>query len=81
MDAAVAELRKEAGHRLDLVAEQAGLILGFSAAGLPLPADQYRVPADLCIAAGAEEPAMLGWIEEGTARAVAARQVPCSGGM
>ena len=81
MDAAVAELREAAGHRPELLAEQAGLFLGFARAGLDLLAEQYRARAWLCIAAGADKSLIGPWIEIGAARAAAARQVPYSGGI
>ena len=75
-DAAVADLREGAGHRPDLLAEQAGLFLGFACAGLDLLADQYRARAELCVEAGADESLIEERIEAGIACAVAARQSP-----
>jgi len=77
--AAVAELRDLAGGRGDLLAEVAGITLGFYA-GRP---DEGRAQAmaDLCRAAGADESLIPGWIEEGRHRAEAAQRPPFSGGV
>lgn len=48
----VAELRELAGHRPDLLAEEAGLAL--SHGGVPPGGELNRMRADLCIKAGAE---------------------------
>jgi hypothetical protein len=77
--AAVAELRELAGHRPDLLAEQAGLALSFGDA--PPDGELYRVRADLCIKAGADVAQIPKWIEIGRGRAAAAAAVPYTGAM
>jgi hypothetical protein len=70
VDAAVAELREIAHGRGDLLAEQAGLILGFrdhdEATGRW---PQRALEAALLIAAGADLTRLTGWIAEGQRRA------------
>ncbi len=75
---AVAEIRELAGHRPDLLAQCAGLALGCSEG--QLDAEVYRKMADLCIAAGADESLIDGWIAEGRARSAQAREMPNTGG-
>jgi hypothetical protein len=70
VDAAVAELRETANGRGDLLAERAGVILGFH----DEDARDGRWPrraleAALCIAAGADLTRLTEWIEEGQERA------------
>jgi hypothetical protein len=65
--AAVAELREVAGDRPDLLAEEAGILLGFHEGGLNDP--KARSAAQLLIAAGADESLIPGWIGEGRRRA------------
>jgi hypothetical protein len=65
--AAVAELREVAGDRPDLLAEEAGIQLGFHEGGLDEP--RAKAAAQLLIAAGADECLIPGWIEEGRRRA------------
>ena len=77
--AAVAELRKLAGGRADLLAEVAGLLEGTSEGELDEPI--ARQTAQLCRKAGADEFAISAWIEEGRRRASAARMPPFSGGL
>jgi hypothetical protein len=65
---AVEELTELAAGRTDLLAEQAGLLLGC------YPADDVFAPikhqaAQLLIAAGADQAAVEGWVEEGRRRA------------
>ena len=74
--AAVAELREVAGDRPDLLAEEAGILLGFHEGGLNEP--RARSAAQLLIAAGADESLMPGWIEEGRRRAGLRRHPPFS---
>ena len=64
--AAVAELREATGDRPDLLAEEAGIQLGFHEGGLDEP--RAKATAQLLIAAGADESLIPGWIEEGGAR-------------
>jgi hypothetical protein len=77
--AAVTELRQLAGHRPDLLAQEAGLALGH--AGSDPHGQLHQVRADLCIKAGADEAKIPEWIEIGRARASAAAAVPYTGAM
>lgn len=77
--AAVAELQGVAGDRPDLLAEEAGILIGASEGRLDEP--RARAAAQLCIAAGADESLIPGWIEEGRRRAEAAKRPPFSGGV
>jgi hypothetical protein len=75
--AAVAELREIAGDRGDLLAEVAGLLIGFYR-----QTNQERkaaAAARYCIAAGADPDLIPQWIEEGQSRAAFARQPPHPG--
>jgi hypothetical protein len=70
VDAAVAELREIAAERGDLLAERAGVILGFR----DEDARDGRWPrraleAALCIAAGADLTRLMEWIAVGEERA------------
>jgi hypothetical protein len=72
--AAVGELREIASGRADLLAEVAGLLIGYyrrTAEEL-----RARAAAYYCIAAGAELELIPRWIEVGCARAAAARLIP-----
>jgi len=72
--AAVAELREIAGGRADLLAEVAGLLIGYyrrTAEEL-----KARAAAYYCIAAGASLDLVPRWIETGRSRAAAARHIP-----
>jgi hypothetical protein len=69
--AAVAELTELAAGRADLLAEVAGLRLGFHAGDLDEP--RARAAAYLCVKAGADEALIPAWIEEGRRRAANAR--------
>jgi hypothetical protein len=60
--AAVAELREVAGDRPDLLAEEAGILLGFHEGGLNEP--KARSAAQLLIAAGTDETLIPRWIED-----------------
>jgi hypothetical protein len=64
-DAAVPELREIAGDRPDLLAEVAGILLGASEGELDEP--RSKAAASFCIAAGADESLIPGWIEEAVA--------------
>jgi hypothetical protein len=72
--AAVRELREIAGGRGDLLAEVAGLLIGYyrRTAGEP----RARAAAYYCIAAGAGLELIPRWIEVGCSRAAAARLIP-----
>lgn len=74
--AAVAELREVAGDRPDLLAEEAGIVLGFHEGGLDEP--RAKAAARLLIAAGAGESLIPQWIQEGRRRSEAARLPPFS---
>ena len=72
--AAVPELREIAGARGDLLAEVAGLLIGYyrrTAEEL-----KARAAAYCCIAAGADVALIPRWIEVGCSRAAAARLIP-----
>jgi hypothetical protein len=72
--AAVRELREMAGGRGDLLAEVAGLLIGY----YRRTADELRARAAAyyCIAAGAGLELIPRWIEVGCSRAAAARLIP-----
>jgi hypothetical protein len=70
--AAVAELREMAGGRGDLLAEVAGLLIGFYRRTVEDP--RARAAAGYCVAAGADQDLIPRWIEVGWNRAAAARQ-------
>ncbi len=72
--AEVVELCEVAGDRPDLLAEEAGMLIGASVGELDEP--RSRAAAQLCIAAGADESLIPKWIEEGRGRAEAAVQRP-----
>jgi hypothetical protein len=69
VDAAVAELREIANGRGDLLAERAGLTLGFYARDNRNEWARKAVVAALLIAAGADLTRLTEWIEEGQQRA------------
>ena len=72
--AAVGELREIAGGRGDLLAEVAGLLIGYyrrTAEEL-----KARAAAYYCVAAGAGLDLIPRWIETGRSRAAAARLIP-----
>jgi len=79
LDAAVADLRETAGNRSDLLAQDAGLALGYVETGLPLLAPGFRAEAELCRAAGADETVIPAWVELGRRRAEQARRRPHTG--
>jgi hypothetical protein len=64
--AAVAELRDLAAGRADLLAEEAGLLIGFYEGTINEPVKTSA--ARLLIAAGADESLVPVWIEEGRRR-------------
>lgn len=74
---AVAELTEAAAGRSDLLAERAGTALGFGG-GRP-DAARYRQIAELCIAAGADQALIEGWINVGRERAAAVTAIPYTG--
>jgi hypothetical protein len=77
VEAALAELREIAGGRSDLLARQAGLILGSrDSVGAAVDAVMWprrALEAALLIAAGADLTALAYWIAEGQRRATRAR--------
>ena len=75
--AALAELAEVAAGRSDLLAEQAGLALGFHEHDGDSAV--YLQAAQLCIKAGADTALIPRWIETGRQRAAAAGQIPFSG--
>jgi hypothetical protein len=75
--AALAELREIAGGRGDLLAEVAGLLIGYYRRTAQEP--RARAAAYYCMAAGAELELISRWIEVGCARAAAARLIPPAG--
>jgi hypothetical protein len=79
LDAAVAELQEVAGDRPDLLAEHAGVCLGWAEAVAPILASRFRAEADLCIVAGADPEKIKQWVPVGRERAEAAMQTPYSG--
>ena len=85
--AAVAELSAEAGGRVDLLAQHAGLALGLSQSlslGSPdgaaeMLSAQHALEAALCLEAGADESQVPYWAELSRRRAAAPRQRPYTG--
>jgi hypothetical protein len=72
--AAVQELREITGGRGDLLAEVAGLLIGYyRRTGEERKA---RAAAYYCMAAGADLDLIPQWIEVGCSRAAAARRIP-----
>ena len=72
--AAVRELREMAGGRGDLLAEVAGLLIGYYRR--TTEELKARAAAYYCIAAGAGLDLIPRWIETGCSRAAAARLIP-----
>jgi hypothetical protein len=75
--AAVAELVQVAGGRADLLAQMAGLALGFHAGTLEEP--RQRQAAGLLAKAGADPELIPAWVREGQRRAATASRLPYSG--
>jgi hypothetical protein len=75
--AAVAELARVAAGRADLLAQAAGLALGFHAGTLEEP--RLRQAAGLLVRAGADEALIPAWEAEGRRRAGAAARLPYPG--
>jgi hypothetical protein len=73
----VSELREIAGGRGDLLAEVAGLLIGYYRRTAEEP--RARAAAYYCMAAGAELGLVPRWIEVGCARVAAARLIPPAG--
>jgi hypothetical protein len=69
---AARELREIAGERADLLAEVAGLLLGYYRRTAEEP--KAQAAAHYCVAAGADPGLIPRWIEVGRRRADAARQ-------
>ncbi len=72
--AAIRELREIAGARGDLLAEVAGLLIGYYRR--TAEERRARAAAYCCIAAGAGVELIPRWIEVGCSRAAAARLIP-----
>ena len=72
--AALAELREIAPGRRDLLAEVAGLLIGYYRRTAEEP--RARAAAYYCIAAGAGLELIPRWIQVGRSRAAAARLIP-----
>jgi hypothetical protein len=79
--AGAAELRDLAGDRADLLAEVAGLVIGTAESKGHEYKAQGQAVAELCRLGGADEDAILRWIEEGRRRATSAALPPFSGGL
>ncbi|GAA2074389.1 hypothetical protein GCM10009780_08080 [Actinomadura alba] len=75
--AAVTELREIAGGRTDLLAQVAGLLLGYAPPGDAMH-EHNRIAAELLIDAGADPGAVRAWIEIGGERRANARARPFS---
>lgn len=72
--AAIGELREIAGGRGDLLAEVAGLLIGYYQRTGEEP--KARAAAYYCLAAGAGLELIPRWIKVGCSRAAAARLIP-----
>jgi hypothetical protein len=85
--AAVAELSAEAGGRVDLLAQHAGLALGLSQSlslgsrdgAAEMLSVQHALEAELCLEAGADESQVPYWAELSRRRAATPRQRPYTG--
>ena len=75
-DTAAAKLQEVAGDRPDLLAEVAGILLGASEGEPDEP--RSKAAAGFCIAAGADESLIPGWVEEGRRRVAIRRKPPFS---
>ena len=75
--AALAELAEVVDGQVDLLAQQAGLAVGFHDQDADAPV--YLQIAQLCIKAGADTSLISRWIDEGRRRAAAARRPPFTG--
>jgi hypothetical protein len=74
--AAVAELCQLARHRPDLLAQEAGLSLGFAEADRDLIPGRGQMQAELCVLAGADPDLIQHWRHEGYSRAFASTHIP-----
>jgi hypothetical protein len=74
---AVAEIRRAAAGRADLLAERAGTALGYAEAGCD--AARCQQIAKLCIAAGADKALIERWVTVGRERAAPAAATPVTG--
>jgi len=74
--AAVAELREIAGGRGDLLAEAAGLLIGYYSG--TTEASRIGTAARHCRAAGADPALIPRWIAEGHRRAAVAQEIPAA---
>lgn len=73
---AVAALRRVSVGRADLLAEHAGLCLGFALAEQEPQAALRRLEAELCIEAGADPGLLPVWRQTGYFRAIGGRPEP-----
>src|SRR5260221_13751219 len=73
-DQAVRELAELAAGRTDLLAQHAGIALGFQDFRQGFEAAQYRLAAEMCIAAGADVSQLERWRQAGHERAAQASQ-------
>jgi hypothetical protein len=78
-DQAEAELRQLAGTRPDLLAQHAGICLGWAELTAPAETTGLQAEADLCKAAGAPAALIEQWIETGRHRRRSARATPHTG--
>lgn len=76
LDAAIAELREIAGSRPDLLAEHAGVCLGWAQDDTPAEAPCFQAEAELCRTAGAPADLIEKWISVGRERVGGSRQAP-----
>jgi hypothetical protein len=76
LDKAVAELQALAGGRPDLLAEHAGVCLGWAQVVTSAEARCFRSEAELCGVAGADESQIPAWVEVGRSRATRPRPGP-----
>jgi hypothetical protein len=76
VDTGVAELQALAGDRPDLLAEHAGVCLGWASVGQSIQAACFRAEAELCRASGAPSDLIEKWIAVGRERAGASQQAP-----
>lgn len=75
---ALASITEVAAGRTDLLAQAAGLAIGFSEGTPDEPRQQQA--AELLIKAGADRELIPRWVEEGRRRAEATRHIPYTGG-
>jgi hypothetical protein len=79
LERAVADIQAVAQDRSDLLAEHAGISVGWAQEVTPAEAPFFWAEAELCRAAGADQSAIDRWVETGRRRARSARTVPYAG--